>query len=155
FARMVYEAGIDASKRLGRREEEQVYLGHLGSLYAMLGRSESALSNMAKAVQRCRDSDNRYDECPHGGHMGIGLERIGRTDEAEEHVRRAVEVAVESGNEEVFFDQVQNLAALCRARGAYDMAMGLYVAALENARSRGRRVVEGSCTSNIGLLYSD
>lgn len=161
---------IGLARLMSEEEQESQLLGHLGSLYAMTGRTMMAVDLLGRAATLSARLGLTGDEAAHRGNLGIAFSDLGRIREAACSHQRALDLALAAKRVDVTVDQMSHLAAIARqgSRGrtgpdadrAREEAIQLYRGALEildmldsdEASMRSRR---GAHLSNMGLVYED
>lgn len=150
----VIEKAVFACRALGRRLDESIHLGNLGTACSHLGLPEQALENYHLALAICREINDRYNEGAHLGNLGLLYGELGQVDLAIKCYEQALEIGLETGNLDVVANQLGCLGGAYRRRDSA-VAQKYYEKALEVSRMLGDRLGEGNSLSNLGLICFD
>jgi tetratricopeptide (TPR) repeat protein len=148
------EAALAASRRLGDKGREGVYLGSLGLAYADLGDARKAIEFYEQALAIAREIGDRRGEGAVLGGLGLAYADLGDARKAIEFHEQALAIAREIGDRRGEGNWLGNLGRVYAALGDARKAIEFHEQALAIAREIGDRRGEGAVLGGLGLAYA-
>jgi tetratricopeptide (TPR) repeat protein len=150
------EMAISATERLGDRNGESAFLGHLGTAYSRLGMLGEAIAHYERAIAIAKKMGNDYDLASHLQNLGgTLLSESQDLPRAERLLHDALDAAKRARNPDVVIGCLSSLGSLHRRVGNLSEAARLYSGAIEASKVAENRLAEGNNLSNLGLIMID
>ncbi|MDQ2808953.1 MAG: tetratricopeptide repeat protein, partial [Chloroflexota bacterium] len=149
------EAGLEAARRLGRRDAEGVFLGNLGIAYANLGEVRRAIGLYEQRLEIAREIGDRAGEGAALGNLGIAYANLGEVRRAIGYYEQQLVITREIDDRAGEGNALGNLGIAYAAVGEVRRAIGYYEQHLAVAREIGGRRGEGAALGNLGVAYKN
>jgi CHAT domain-containing protein/tetratricopeptide (TPR) repeat protein len=148
-----FKAALPLLRRLNDSASEAFTLGSIGSAYASLGQTDSALNYTSRTLPILRATGERHAEGIMLNNMGLYYQHLGDSDSALVYFARALSVREDEGNHRGESETLFNLGSLYWAQGQADSARIYYARAVPVLHEVGEKLGEGVTLSNLGLAF--
>jgi tetratricopeptide (TPR) repeat protein len=148
------DVGLTAARALGRRYDEGVFLGNLGSAYSSLGQVARAIEYHEQALAISRELGEQGLEGAVIGNLGSAYLALGQVERAIEYHEEALAIAREIGDRHGEGNVSDNLGLAYTDLGQVERAIGFYQQALIISREIGDQRGEGNALGTLGSAYS-
>ncbi len=148
------EHALEASRRSGNKQAEEVHMGNLGLAYAALGEARKAIKYGEQALSIAREIGDRRNEGNWLGNLGLAYADLGESRKAIGFYEKHLVIAREIGDRIGVGTALSNLGNAYYALGGFRKAIEFNEQALAIDREIGNRRGEGESQGSLGLAYA-
>jgi tetratricopeptide (TPR) repeat protein len=148
-----HEIGLEAARKMGRRQDEGMFLGYLGITFAALGNMHRAIDFHEQQLAIARELNDRREEGDALGDLGIAYAALGNIDRALDSYEQQLMITREIGDRIKEGHALSNLGNAHMALGNIDRALDFYEQQLMIARETDDRRSEGWAVGNLGNTH--
>lgn len=154
-ARQLCETGLEASRYLGERKEEAVYLHELGNMCCRVGDYEEARRLYQESLETFKKLGAQHEQAAVLHQLGMLAQDQGDYAQARRLYQESLEIARKLGAQDSAAITVWNLGVIAQVQGDHKTARENYEQALATFRALSDRKNEAGVLHQLGMLAHD
>ncbi|HMR68131.1 MAG TPA: tetratricopeptide repeat protein, partial [Anaerolineae bacterium] len=151
----IVEAGLQAARQLGQRQQEVAFMAYRGQIYHAHQNYEQAIAQYERALALSREIGFQRGEGNTLADLGGAYRRLGQPEQAIVYHEQALQLKRHLGDRKAEGNSMGSLGNTYHDLRDFDMALHYFEAALAISRELGDRRGESVRLGNIGVVYHD
>ncbi|MCB0163877.1 MAG: tetratricopeptide repeat protein [Anaerolineae bacterium] len=151
----IVETGLQATRELGRQQQEVAFIAYRGQIYHSRQDYEQAIDQYKQALDLAREIGFQLGEGNTLADLGRAYRRLGKPEQAITYHRQALEIKRQLGDRKAEGNSLGNLGNAYHDLGDFKQALHYFEAALAVSRELDDRRGETVRLGNIGAVYHD